>query len=147
MRTEISLPSSPLFEIDYPRVLPPPPTDITATLGFPQESSKIFGVYNGRLPILPKSDDLEIKAPSSARPYNRQLSEGEKAAWLYYMTSIIIHRLGNRIIRTLYLKDHSSWNPSNLNDMLQAVNEFECKLEHWYVILSGLEYGGRLTSE
>jgi len=53
--------------------------------------------------------------------------------WLFYMTDIILSRLKNRILRTLYGEGHTVWNPSNLFSLLRSVNEFECKLEHWYV--------------
>jgi hypothetical protein len=53
------------------------------------------------------------------------------AEWLYYMADIILSRLKNRILRTLYTDGHESWNPNNLFHLLKSVNEFECKLTHW----------------
>lgn len=129
LRTELPLPTSTIAEVDYAHVLPPPPSNIDAHLGFEPQSSTIFGAYNGRLPQLP-ADHASLRSNSSSvlSSVTMQMSED---IWLYYMSDIITSRLKNRILRTLYDKDHTSWNPENLFHILQSMNEFECKFDNW----------------
>lgn len=122
LRTELPLPSSILAEVDYPHVLPSPPSSFTASMGFETHTSDVLGPYNGHLSQLPDTDSIS------------ELRGESQEIWFFYMTDIILSRLGNRILRTLYDKDPGKWCPENLHQMLQAVNEFECKLEHWFVI-------------
>jgi len=124
IRSELPLPPSILGDVDYPHVLPSPPSNFTTSMGFNSQGSTVFGPYDGHLPQLPI-----ITATTTS---------DEEETWFFYMTDIILSRLGSRILRTLYQKDPSEWNPRNLNHMLQSVNEFECKLGHWYALWNSL---------
>lgn len=116
LRAELPLPPSQLAEIDYPPVLPPPPENFEKVMGF--ESGSVHGSA---------LNDAQLQLPKS--PAQLQSMEN---VWLYYMTDIIMSRLKNHVLKTLYDEGPVSWNPPNLFSMLSTVNEYEYKLRHWY---------------
>ena len=94
-------------------------------MGFDTQSPAVFAAYVARLPKLPPP--YRATTRSTAAESGDVLEED----WLFYMTDIILSRLKNRVLRSLYADGHTSWHPDNLFVLLRCINEFECKLEHW----------------
>lgn len=131
LRAELPIAFSALADIQYSYILPPPPRNFDAVMGFDARSAAVFESYNGRLPKIP--------APSNATTSNGVMisSKALEGNWLFYMTDIILSRMNYRIMKELYEKEQIwGWRPDNLFKLLRSVNEFDCKLDHWYVLKS-----------
>ncbi|KAM0319607.1 hypothetical protein ACHAO8_001030 [Botrytis cinerea] len=56
----------------------------------------------------------------------------QEKAWFFYLSDIIISRLGTRVLLNLYDNDFRSWNAHNLLYMIKAADEFERQLNEWW---------------
>lgn len=105
LRTEVPLSPSLLSQIDYAHPLPEPPTN------FPSVSD-------------PQREESELAFETL-----------QEKAWFFYLSDIIISRLGTRVLLNLYDNDFRSWNAHNLLYMIKAADEFERQLNEWRISL------------
>jgi hypothetical protein len=55
----------------------------------------------------------------------------QEQAWFFYLTDIILSRLGTRVLLNLYDDDHHSWDGAHIHRMVRAADEFENQLNDW----------------
>ncbi|APA13147.1 hypothetical protein sscle_10g079170 [Sclerotinia sclerotiorum 1980 UF-70] len=105
LRTEVPLPPSVLSQVNYAHSLPEPPTSFASVNDSRQEVSEV---------------GFEIL---------------QEQAWFFYLSDIIISRLGTRVLLNLYDNGYRSWNVHNLRHMIKAADEFERQLNEWHASL------------
>lgn len=71
--------------------------------------------------------------PNSFSPQDVELSSQkmQEQAWFFYLTDIILSRLGTRVLLNLYNHGHTYWNQDNIHIMHRAADEFERQLSDW----------------
>lgn len=120
LRTEIALPASLLFEVEYPHILPTPPSNFSTKMGFDEGSSPLF---ESTPESFSKFQDSEATADKL-----------QEQAWFFYLTDIILSRLGTRVLLNMYDTEPSGWDGTKINQLIRAANEFEHQLKDWFVI-------------
>jgi len=121
IRTELDLPQSDLYKLEYPYLFPSPPNP-TSPVQTPESS-------------VPTSTPASIATPSSQAFSRASLSSsqrGEEQSWFYYLSEIALRRIENHILNTFYRADHSSWTQVDLEDLISAATSIEDQLAIWY---------------
>lgn len=118
MRTEVPLSPSLLSQIDYAHPLPEPPTNFPS--GTSSNTSKTTFAKSSIVSD-PQREESELAFETL-----------QEKAWFFYLSDIIISRLGTRVLLNLYDNDFRSWNAHNLLYMIKAADEFERQLNEWW---------------
>lgn len=68
-------------------------------------------------------------AASYSRP--AWLHQHHEQSWFYYLTEITVRRIGNRILRMMYVGGHAAWTADAIPSLAKTAREFDCQLQEW----------------